>query len=815
MEKKWKGLSNAEVEKLHTEHGSNTISEKKQPGDLFFIGNQLKSPLIIVLLGAAAITFFLGDIVDTVIILLAVVLNTVLGFIQERKAHKSLLALRSLLTKQTTVLRNGVWEALDADHLVPGDVVRLSSGERIPADGTLLEAVLCFVNESMLTGESVPVEKSAGEPVYSGTILSGGRAVFQVSTIGMHTRLGNIAETLEETIDEETPLQQQLARLARFLSIAVLVLSPLVFIIGLLLGEHVVVMFTTAVAVAVSAIPEGMAVSLTVILAIGMQRILKRKALVRQLVAAETLGSVTTLCVDKTGTLTEGVMRVVAHKLNDRELSIKTASIANNMSDPIEIALWEWVQGQDHRDPQKISESQKRRGEIPFDGARKFMAVATDSDIWVKGAPEVLFKQSRATPKEQAAWMREVDRYAGQGLRVLALAHKKTAFIKHWDRHIDSLDFLGIVGVADPVRPNMALALSACRDAGIAVKMITGDYRFTGEAVFEKLGVPIKEAEREIMEGSELSGISREDLVKRVGSVRLFCRVTPEQKLKIVTILQGNGEVVGMTGDGVNDAMALKKADIGIVVAGASDVARESADIVLLDSNFATIVAAIEEGRVIFHNIQKVVLYLLSDAFTEIFLIIGSLLLSLPLPLTAAQILWINILNDGIPNMALALEPKEGNVMAELPRHKDTSIISFSGKVLIGIVSTLKATLGLIVFVIMYRSTKDVALSQTATFATIAVASFFYVFSIRHFRTNVLRSHPFANPWLIGAIGIGIMMLMGAIYSHTGNTYLGTRPLAGSVWIMVGVSGVILLGFIETLKVVIHKKHLIPRGSII
>ncbi len=815
MESYWKGLTSNEAIKLHALHVSNTLAQSRQPSDLSFLIGQLKSPLIIILLVAALVTFFLHDFVDTTIILAAVFLNTILGFIQERKAHRSLAALGRMLTPRASVLRDGTWQTINAAGLVPGDMVRAAGGDKIPADGEIGESIACFINEAMLTGESVPVEKYVGELIFSGTTVTGGRAIFRVTATGMRTRLGSIAATLEETTQEETPLERQLSKLSRILAAIVLLVSSVVFLVGWAGGKDALVMFTTAVAVAVSAIPEGMVVSLTVILAVGMQRILKQKALVRRLVAAETLGSVTTLCVDKTGTLTEGVMRVVAHKFTDEKHAICAAVLANNLADPIEAALWEWAQGQDHIDPQAITESQARIGEIPFDGTRKYMAVATASGLWLKGAPEVVIAKSALTLREKTAWIRKVDEYATQGLRVLALAHKNIASTDLWEKHLDSMEFLGIIGVSDPVRESVRDAITACGDAGIAVKVITGDYRATAEAVLAKLGMPIGNAAEEIMEGRELAKISGEDLARRVRRVRLFCRVTPEQKLNIVTALQQNGEVVGMTGDGVNDALALKKADIGIVVAGATDVARETADMVLLDSNFATIVAAIEEGRVVFHNIQKVVIYLLSDTFTEILLIVGSLLLQLPLPLTAAQILWINILNDGLPNAALALEPKEGDILKEPPRQREMPIVSVSGKLLIGVVSTFKAGIALAVFITMLSLTGDLATSQTATFAMIAVASFFYVFSLRHFRTSIIHSHPLRNPWLLVAVGVGTVLLLGAVYAPFGHILLGTRPLTAGTWMLVAGAAGVLLFVVELYKGVIRKKHLVARGSIL
>ncbi len=784
----------------------NVIIEKNPPGDWELFLSQLKSPLIYILLLASVITLYLRDYLDTSIILIAVVLNTILGFIQERKAQHGLAALKKILTPKARVNRNGHVELIDARDIRVDDVVVISAGDRTPADGTLLEEVNLYINEAILTGESMPVAKNSKDAlVYSGTTVTSGRGLFRVTAIGMDTKLGAIAGTLEETPEEETPLQRQLRILARVLAMIVCIISIFILIVGLLRGENFVTMFSIAVAIAVAAIPEGMVVSLTVILSLGMQRILKKQAIVRRLASAETLGSVNVLCVDKTGTLTEGIMRVVETKLTDHAKAIQTAVLANNLENPIDNALWEWVQGQDHFDPQEITETSPRTHEIPFDGTKKFMLVATQDGIWVKGAPEVLLSQSQGTKNEKELWIRSINSFAQKGLRVIGLAWKPKRPKDAPDNNLSDLSFLGIIGVSDPIRQGVKEALEVATRAGIDIKVVTGDYRVTSEAILNQLGIKIRDGQREIVEGKELESITTDDLARRVDGVRLFCRVTPEQKLKIVEALQKNGKVVAMTGDGVNDALALKKSDIGIVVASASDVAKDTADLVLLDSNFKTIVAAVEEGRVIFQNIRKVTLYLLSDAGTEMILIVLSIIAGLPLPLTAIQILWINILSDGFPNLALAFEQKEYDVMRHTPKDRSVSIINRGLRVLILVTGLLKALIAFTVYVGVLNHTQNLLYAQTLTFVIVGTGSLFYVFAIRNLSKSIIHANIFKNPYLVYAAFTGLFLQLLVIYHPWFTAIFKTQPLSLNDWILVVGSGLILILGIDYTKAILRK----------
>lgn len=779
--------------------GENILVEKKPSSDIYVAIKQFKSPLIYVLLVAAFVTFFLGDYVDTAVIGVAVLINTILGFFQERKAERSLIALKKMLTPTAKVIREGKMQTIDARSLIPGDIVLVGPGDRIPADGMIFEAVHCFVNEAILTGESSPVQKSVGGDVniFAGAVVSTGRAKFTVTAIGMNTKLGHIASTLEQTKEEETPLQSHLAILARTLAIAVVAISLFIFLLGTVRGEDVGTMFTLAVALAVAAIPEGMVVSLTVILSVGMQRILKRQALVRRLVSAETLGSVSVLCVDKTGTLTEGRMRVVEERTIDHKMAIETSVFVNNLENPIDLALWEWVQSQDHFDPQEMNEREPRLAEIPFDSTKKYMLVENSRGVWMKGAPEILLARCKLSEEETRGWLATIDNFAQKGLRVIGLA---------WQKKEAPLAFIGVVGVSDPIRKGVFEALQVCHQAGITVKVVTGDYRATSEAILTQLGITIKDSATEIMEGQELEDLTVEELVLRIGHIKLFCRVTPAQKLKIVDALQQASEIVAMTGDGVNDALAIKKADIGIVLANASDVAKEEADLVLLDFNFRTIVAAIEEGRVIFHNMRKVILYLLSDAFTEMFLIVASIISFVPLPLTAIQILWINILSDGFPDLALSVEPKEYDVMRDLPRPKGAAIVDVQLKTMVLVLSFSKALFAFVVFLFILSGTGNLPYAQTMAFAIVGTGSLLYVFSTRNLSRFIFKDHIAKNPFLLLAVIAGFSLQFLVIYHPWFAGIFKTYPLTTRDWGIVGACGILLLLVSELTKFALLKK---------
>jgi len=831
------GLSSAEAQKRLKKFGKNELAKPREFSEIKLFLSQFKSPLVYVLLFAGLVTLFLRDFTDSIVIFAAVFVNTILGFWQERKAQKALVALRSLLAPKAKVIRDGEQKEIDATDLVSGDLVVLTIGTRVPADGVLVEATDLSINEAILTGESMPVSKKAvkqkisksGEVkqlsdisslnqinwstdqlAFMGTTITTGIAKMVVAQTGMETEMGKIGKRVGEVEEEKTPLQVQLGRLAKILAIAVGAITLLIFLFGEYLGYEPLEMFTTSVAIAVAAIPEGLVVTLTVILALGMQRILKRKAIVRKLLAAETLGSVSVICADKTGTLTEGKLRVVKDDFVNKKLGQEAAILCNDMRDPLEVAMWEWAKEKIKSQKLKIKNVQEkypRLDEIPFSPKYKYIATLHPDFLIISGAPEVILSMSKLTGDSIKTWQKKFDEYGKKAFRVVGFGYKKTRKGKKKIEQKDLKDFewLGILAYEDPVRKGVKEALEECQGAGIGVKVVTGDYVSTAVAVLKQLDFKF-DVKTQVMEGEELEKISEKELSKKVAEIVLFARANPEQKLKIVQALKEKGEVVAMTGDGVNDAPALAKADIGIVVGEASDVAKEIADIVLLDSNFATIVHAVEEGRTIFENIKKVVLYLLSDSFTEVILIGGSLLLRLPLPLTAAQILWVNLVEDTLPDIALAFEPEEKEIMLEPPRERTAPILDTEMKTLIFIIGLFTDLVLFGLYFFLLRGLFHLHFIRTVIFAALAIDSLFYVFACRSLRRTIFQKNPFGNKVLNISVLVSLLFLLVAIYLPFFQTFLKTHPLGIKEWLLI-----LTLGVFEVLAIEITKWVFIAR----
>jgi len=844
-----KGLTSKQAQEKLREHGLNEIERKQQLSWLRLLWDQFKSPLIYILFFAGLVTVFLKEWTDGVVIFLAVGLNTFLGFVQEFKAEKSLIALKKILIPQARVIRDGQEKLIEAREIVPGDLVVLKEGAKIPADGRLIEAVGLFINEAILTGESIPVEKKKKDQVFMGTAIVGGRGQFLAVKTGMATRMGQLAGKLKETVEEETPLKKQVGRLSRTLAIVFSVACVLIFIEGLIRQRDWLEMFTLSVAVAVAAIPEGLAVSLTVILALGMQRILKRKGLVRRLLAAETLGSVNVICADKTGTLTEGRMKVAGlepGKKPAKEEILRGAVLCNNLTNPLEIAMIDWARREFKKanqlpaSPDQLLKESPRTAEIPFSSERKFIATLhslssqPDSkisdkpgsekglgELFLSGAPEMVMEMTLFDAKEKLKWQRKLDQLTKKGLRLVAFACRKDSLaeleknfkrlkrdFQSYDGQIDgrawqylNLKWLGFLLFEDPPREEVKKALAICRQAGIKIKVITGDYRNTAEAVLKKLDLAGGELkEEQVMEGWELEKLSKAVLKKKIDQVVLFARTTPEQKIDIVEALQEKKYTVAMMGDGVNDALALKKADIGVVVGEASEVAKETADMVLLDSNFETVVQAVEEGRGIFENIRKVVLYLLSDSFTEMILIGGSLLLGLPAPVLPAQILWVNLVEDGLPGLALAFEPKDKGLMNERPRKKNSPIINQELKILIFVIGLMTDALLFGTFLYLLKKGFPLETVRTIIFTSLAIDSLLYVFSCKTLRQNIWQEDLFSNRFLNLSVLAGFLLLAVGIYLPLAHQVLETHSLGFLAWVLIIALGLINILAIEMVK---------------
>ncbi|MFH1236386.1 MAG: HAD-IC family P-type ATPase [Parcubacteria group bacterium] len=858
------GLSADEAAKRLVRYGRNELPHERPFSYAIIFLSQFKSILIIILLCAMAISFVLRDNVDGYVILAAVGLNVIIGFVQEIRAERSLEKLRRIVTFKASVRRAGQETQVDAGEVVPGDIVILRAGYRAPADVRLIKVYDFKTDESTLTGESAPVEKiieslpsavvtaERKNCAFFGTTVVRGTAEGIVVATGIHTELGKIAELLKSTEEDPTPLQHKLVVFSRQLGGAILGISLLLFVVGLLLGYDPEQMFVTAVALSVAAVPEGLVVAVTVVLAIGMRRILTQGSLVRKLVAAETLGSTTVICTDKTGTLTEGVMRVVKVVTHDRHTDPR---IAHQHADPphpdaspsyflaLEIGLLAsdaYIENPDARfehrriigspteqalvyaasqaglNQQELTKQYGRLEELPFDSEHKYMATLHEDSqkhriLFIKGAPEILLGKSAyietsgkevvLSPERRAKLSDEYRQLSKEGLRLLAVGYKKVgknfSDLRH---HLDLLNEMVIVGfmaMKDPLRLEAKATIEQAMDAGIKPVMITGDHRLTAAAIASELGLPDQEAN--IIEGARFEKLTHEELPQRVHDISVYARVNPRDKLRIVDAFQERGEVVAMTGDGVNDAPALKSADIGIALGSGTDVAKETADIVLLDNNFKTIVHAVEQGRIIYDNIRKIILYLLSDSFTEILLIGASLLIGLivpggfVLPLLASQILWINLITDGFPYIALTMEPAESDVMKERPVPKKEPIVSKRMWMFIGLISLVTAVVNLAVFVIMLTHTGDVERVRTLIFTSVAMDSLLYVFSIRSLHLPLWRTRIFLNWYLVVAVVVACLLQLAAIYLPVLQNVFETVSLRASDWLIVFVLCVIAL----------------------
>ena len=814
---KERGLKQSEAQDKLAEFGPNTLPENPPPSDFSIFISQLKSPLVYVLLAAGLITSVLGEFADASIIFFAVLINTILGFIQERKAEHALLALKSFVHPKASIIRDDKIVEIDAKDIVPGDVVVISSGDKIPADGYFTETNRLFVSEAILTGESSSVNKSVGDKGFMGTYASYGKGVLKVESTGAATELGKIATGIQQP-DEDTPLTIQLKSLGKNLTVMVIFLTAFVFGVGLLAGRQAITLFTTSVALSVSAIPEGLLVSLTVVLALGMQKILKKKGLVRNLVSAETLGEVSIICADKTGTLTKGEMSVSATYGSEEDLVFQSI-IANDLDDPIVTAAYSWAKESSMKwelDYKSLASDYKRFDSIPFSPKERFFASLnswdkTNNMLFVNGAPEYLVEWSIIDKAEKDRILAEIQKFTSNGMRVVGMARKKVGVASREIKDSDvrsNLRFIGLIAFSDPVRPGVKNALAKTKAAGIEMLVITGDYAETAVSVMNHLGVSV--GENSVLTGKELDAMSAEELSARLkaNTIRIFARTTPDQKLKIIEALKKNGEVVAMMGDGVNDALALKHADIGIVVASASDVAKETADLVLLDSNYETIIAAIEEGRGIYANIKKIILYLISDSFEEIIATVGTIILGLPFPVTAAQILWVNIISDGFPNLALTVDPQDKGLMSKPPRPKGEPLMLPWMKAVIAIVSLASGLSALAIFVFYYKTTGDLNLARSIAFIAIGMNSLVYVFSIRTLTHPFWVENPFNNKWLNIAVIAGLAFQFVPFLSPTLSHFFKLEyPGVGPILVVV-MEDIGLFVIIEVIKS-LGRRHII------
>lgn len=871
------GLTEKEVKKRLEKHGPNELQEGKRTPAIAVFFAQFKDFMVLVLLAATLISGFLGEYVDAVAIMAIVFVNGVLGFFQERRAEKSLHALKELSTPYVSALRDGSWKKIQSKELVPGDIMKFSSGDRIGADVRIVEAKSLEIEESALTGESIPVVKQADKlrkpdvslgdisnMAFMGTIVTRGSGVGVVVGTGMNTAMGKIADMLESAGSLSTPLQRRLEELGKILIIVALLLTVLVVAVGVLQGHDLYSMFLAGVSLAVAAIPEGLPAIVTVALSIGVQRMIKQKSIVRKLPAVETLGCASVICSDKTGTLTQNKMTVThmwsggkIYKVSgigyvpegvftrdEREIKPKDEKILEQMlvfgalCNTSEIALKDGRYVLDGDPTEGALLTAARKGgysndwlsghyrvvaEFPFDSVRKMMTVIVEDQekkqfVITKGAPDVLIDRSshlmhgaRSTPfsgEKKAETEAVLKELASQALRTIAIAYKplKPGEKPTMEQAEKNLTMLGLSGMIDPPRPEVRQAIKECREAGIKTVMITGDHVETAKAIAKDLRLLPKKGR--VMDGKTLNELTDKELIETVDDVYVFARVSPEHKLKIVKAFQENGHVVAMTGDGVNDAPAIKQADIGVAMGvTGTDVAKEASSLILVDDNFATIKSAIKEGRNIYENIRKFVRYLLASNVGEILVMLFAMLLALPLPLVPIQILWVNLVTDGLPAMALGMDQPEGDLMRRKPRHPKEGV--FARKLGWKVVSRgfLIGAATILAFIIVYhRNPENLPYAQTVAFATLVLAQLIHVFDCRS-ETSVFSRNPFENIYLLGAIISSVFLMAIVIYYPPLQPIFKTVPITPGDWMLIiGMSGIptfLLAGSLLTRKKII------------
>ncbi|BBB47448.1 cation-translocating P-type ATPase [Pelolinea submarina] len=806
---KFTGLSSEEVTDQRKIYGMNKLPEKKGTSPWSILISQFKSPLVYIILFAALVSLIVGEYGDFAIIMVVVVADVILGFVQEYRAQQTYEALKGLLKPTTTVIRNGEREEVEIWELVPGDLVILTNGERVPADGKLLEGLQVTLNEAILTGESDAVKKTELEgnnALYMGTTLCSGRAIMKVTYIGIETELGKIASSLQEHEEEETPLQVRLKAFSKTLTILVVAITAAILVSGLIMGKEFLSMLETSIILAIAAVPEGLLIAVTVIQVLGMKKILKRNGLVKRLLAVETLGSVSVICTDKTGTLTEGNMRVTQTDFNDEQRAFQVMLLCNDLEGPVDVALWDYGQAYKSDHLNSFIEKSARITEEMFSSETKFMATqykTTEGDLcYLKGAPEIVMTMCEIDNDRQDRLLTQIDEWAGKGLRLLGLAWRMGGSLEEKS----SYQWLGLVGMEDPVREGVQESIHLARHAGIQVKMITGDYRLTAERVALNIGL-MEDGDR-IIEGEQLQKLSDLELRREVKNISVFSRIRPNDKLRIVKALQENGEVTAMIGDGVNDAPALQRANIGVVVNEATDVAKETADLILIDSNFKTIVAAIEEGRIIFENIRKVVAYTLSNSFAEVLTIFMAMLFNWPAPLAVAQILWIHLICDGPSDIVLGFEPKEEGIMDEAPKSLKEPILTRLGATLIAIISISSAAFALSMFGHFYAVHHNPAEGQSIAFASFAINSMVYIFAYRSMRKSIFKSGPISrNKPLVWSVIAGLLTALIAFIVKPIRNLLGIVPLNVTEWLNVVGVALSLLIIVEIGKAISLKVH--------
>lgn len=862
-----KGITQVEATSRLSIYGKNILPRGKKVTWVQFLLRQFKSPLIYILIVAAVLTTWIallpegseliGDShtnnkwVDTIVILLAIAVNVAVGFWQEFRSNNILEKLEEVVQTNAYVIREGKLHEINSEGLVPGDVILLKPGKKVPADARIVSAKNLEIDESLLTGESVPVKKlvtrlqneevpigDRDNMIHMGTLVSRGEGVAVIVATGRNTAFGKIALLTQLAKEEPTPLQIRMDKLGSLLAVVIGIASVLIFVVGVINDYSVVEMMTTAVAVAVAAIPEGLPAAISIILAVSAQKILKKKGVIKKLVAAEALGSTSVICTDKTGTLTEG--RMVLKQLVTAGDPVRAREILAGANEGIIEMIEEKpiVRGEttdqaklryfidEGGDLEEFARALPRISLLSFDADNKYIASLHKEDskyvVFVTGAPETVLDLSTSfvsakgetkqlTTSEREKFSHEYEELAKKGYRVLGIAERKLKEVSNGDDTdledketkevlLRDLVFVGYAAIGDPIRADVRESIAEARNAGIRTIMMTGDHILTAVAIGKELGFGT--AKSQIYEGKAVEGLSDDELEELVSKAEIFARVDPEHKMRIIAALQRKGEVVAMTGDGINDAPALKSADIGIAVGSGTDIAKAASDLILLDDSFSIIVESIRQGRIAFDNIRKVTVYLLTGSFTELILIMVPLLMGLEyLPLTAVLILWTNLIEDSLPNIALSFEPGEDDVMNRPPVRKEEPVLDKESKIIIFAIGLITdfALLG-VFFFFYYTDSLSVAHLQTLIFAGLGLDTSFYIYSIKNLRKSIFSYNIFSNKLLVGATVISVGLMLAAIYVPGLNNILETVPLTGTDWMIVISLGIIKLMGIELVK---------------
>lgn len=805
------GLNSAEVENRILKYGKNTLSNEKSKSIARIFIEQFNDILIYILIGASAISFYLKEFSDGILIIVVILLNAIIGTIQEGKAEKALDELKKLTSPKASVKRNGSVSEISSEDIVPGDIVILNAGYFVPCDLRLSESFNLNIDESSLTGESVPSSKNSQKifqdkhtalgdmknMAFMSTVVTNGRGEGIAVNTGMSSEIGKIADLIEKSGSEKTPLQKKLAKLDKFIGKAAIAACALIFLIGVLEKRDIFDMFLTSIALAVAAIPESLPVIITIVLSLGIQRMIKKNAIVRKLPAVETLGSVNVICSDKTGTLTQNKMTVKKFYYNEKSYKSEDIKILDNRcnlltyslilcndaevngdvktGDPTEIALIDFglLKGISKLEIQK---NYKRVYEIPFDSERKLMTTVNEHDgsffIFTKGACDILLSkcnnilkdgtETELTNEIKSSIMKSVNIMADKALRVLACAYKKTDDYKSGIGKLEeNLTFIGFVGMIDPPRIEVRDSIDICKNSGIRVIMITGDHKNTACAIAKELG--ISSSTSEAITGSELNSMTQKELNSKIENYKVFSRVSPEHKVMIVNAFKSKGYIVSMTGDGVNDAPALKAADIGVSMGiTGTDVAKGASDIILTDDNFSTIVEAVKEGRTIFNNIKKAVIFLLSCNFGELFTIFIAILFNMKSPLTPIHILWINLITDTLPALALGVDTENNDIMKTREEHGSKNILEKKDYIFILLNGLLFSAITLYAAKLGSYYTKIPYYANTMAFLVLSISQLVYAFSLRSDKNILFKTGVFSNVYLYVSLisGIAIQLIL-------------------------------------------------------